>query len=93
MLAAVAGWFGSIWAKVALIGGIALAIVVIVARVLAGAKEDGKRIERAEQRAKIQHAAKEKVKRDAGIDSLPSGELRRRVREQRDELRELLHSE
>lgn len=78
-LGRVAGWLA--------IGG---AIVAAVLLVLAGAKRAGRTAERVEQMQKINRAVKEKVKTDANWDGLGDADRRRRLREQRDELRELL---
>lgn len=89
MIAVIVGALQSIgWRALAVIG-----VIVTVVLVLARAKQAGRVAERIEQERKIRDAVREKAKTDTGWAGLPDGELRRRMREQRDKLRQLLRPE
>lgn len=87
--AKVASFAAGVWGKILLVG----AIVGTVALILLRVHRAGRLAERAEQAEKINAAVKEQVKTDASWRALPSDERRKRLREQRDELRRLLRAQ
>lgn len=87
--AKVLGFFAGMWGKILLVG----AIVATVALILLRVHRAGRMAERLEQAEKINAAVKEQAKTDASWRALPGAERRKRLREQRDELRRVLRAQ
>lgn len=78
-----AGFLGGIWAKVAAVGAVILAIVTFGAM----KKREGKLEQQADDAEAVSEAQSKKLERDRAIRAAPAGSSKSRLRKQRDRLR------